>query len=699
MSPLAPVPRRRHPLLALLAGMLLAVGAGAQTPPPAAAPTTTQRTAFQQAWAAATQQGGDGWRTLAAGLHDYPLYPYLPAAALEHDIRTVDLAAVQAYLAQYPDLIPAQDLRREFLLELARRKDWTGFAALYRPGINTTLSCDALQAKLAGGAKLDFQRDLAGLWQQPSLPNACDPVLQAAHDQGLLTEARLWARIDRAVDAGKGGTVAALAGWLPSGQAATARKLAQALRDPAAAAKAAAHWPDTQRLRRAAAIALQQLARRDPDAGDEAWQTLRHRFHFSAEQRNDVQHALALYHGADFDPGALQRLATLPAGAQSDATRAWRVRVALSQQDWRAALAGIEAMPATQQDDDEWRYFRARALVELGRAGDAQPLYRALARQATYYGFLAADRIGAPYAICPLHPATTDPQREQALQAMPGLQRAFELYAVSLPRYARREWTRALADSDAATRQLAAELANRQGWYDRAVFTFSHGDMLRYYALRFPLASQDGLVAQAAQAGIDPAWAYAILRAESAWMTDAHSGADARGLMQLLPSTAAAVARRNGLAWSGGDSLYDPAVNVALGTRHLAELAARFGDAPWLASAAYNAGSAKLSQWLDARGSLTPDLFVATIPYKETREYVARVMAFSVIYDWRLHGDALPVSARMPAFADPSGAPPAGRPDIHAARKAVVCPADTTPAGTSSAPATSTAAPASGERP
>ncbi|EIL91398.1 lytic transglycosylase domain-containing protein, partial [Rhodanobacter sp. 115] len=244
------------------------------------------------------------------------------------------------------------------------------------------------------------------------------------------------------------------------------------------------------------------------------------------------------------------------------------------------------------------------------------------------------------------------------------------------------------------TRALAADLANRRGWYDRAVFTFSHGDMLHYYDLRFPLARQDGLVAQADEAGIDPAWAYGILRAESAWMTDAHSGADARGLMQLLPDTAAGVAKRNGLAWGGGDTLYDPAVNIALGTRHLAELDARFGDAPWLASAAYNAGSAKVKQWLGARGSLTPDVFVATIPYKETREYVARVMAFSVIYDWRLHGKVLPMSARMPAFVDPpDGQPqPAASPAAHAARKTVDCPASETPAPATSAPAGATSA-------
>ncbi|WP_329741694.1 transglycosylase SLT domain-containing protein [Dyella sp. A6] len=691
MFPRLPVKNRaRHLLTVLFGSVWLTACATAQSSSPAAHSLDAERAAFRQAWDVASREGGDSWRPLASGLHDYPLYPYLPFAALQHDIRQVDLATVQAYLQKYPGLIPADDLRREFLEELARRKDWAGFRTLYRPGINLTLACDALQAGLADGKKLDFQRDLAQLWSHPSLPGACDPVLQAAHDQGLLTNARLWSRIDDAVDAGRGGTVAELAAWLPAHQAETARKLALALRNPAAAAKAATDWPDTPRLRRAAAIAIRRLAYRDTDSADSAWQKLHTRFRFTPAQRDDILHALALYHAADFDPGSLARLIALPAAAQSDATRAWRVRLALAKQDWAAVLAAIQAMPPEQQDDGQWRYFRARALGELGQANAAQSVYRALAQQATYYGFLAADRIGAPYAICPQQPPH-EPQRERALLDMPGLERAFELYAVNLPRYARSEWNRALRDSDSTTRQLAAELAHSKGWYDRAVFTFSHGDMLHYYDLRFPLARQDGLVAQARQAGIDPAWAYGILRSESAWVTDAQSGADARGLMQLLPSTAAAVARRNGLAWSGGDSLYDPAVNITLGTRHLAELAARFGNAPWLASAAYNAGSAKVRQWVEARGQLTPDVFIATMPYKETREYVARVMAFSVIYDWRLHGNVAPMSSRMPAYVDPPDTPAAMiAAPAQPARKSVVCPTDQTPA-----PASSVARPAS----
>jgi soluble lytic murein transglycosylase len=656
--------------LLLAAGWLLASAMAH-----AAEPDAAQRAAFKQAYAAA-QQGGDGWRPLASGLRDYPLYPYLQAAALQHDIQQIDRASVESYLAQYPDWIPAADLRRAFLRELARRQDWGTFLALYQPGLGDTLACDALQARLAGGGTLDFERDLAGLWAKPNLPDACDPVLAAAHDQGLLTDARLWTRIDRAADAGQAGTIASLVAWLPTAERATAQQLVLALRDPTAALAAASDWPDGTRQRQAATLALIRLARRQASSADTAWQKLQSRFRFSEAQRNRILQTLALYHATDFDDGALARLIALPAAAQTDGTREWRVRVALAQQDWSAVLAGLDAMPASQRQDGEWQYFRARALAALGHDDEARQLFEAQADKPTFFGFLSADRLDQPYAICPLTLAD-DPQREQVLLANPGLLRAFELYAVDLPKLARREWTRALQDADPATQRIAADMANRRGWYDRAVFTMSSGDALRLYDLRFPLASQDGLVPQAEQAGIEPAWAYGILRAESAWMSDAQSSADARGLMQLVPATAALVAKRNGFDWGGGDTLYDPVTNIALGTRYLAQMAARFNGSPWLASAAYNAGPNKVDQWLAARGTLAPDLFVATIPYKETREYVARVMAFSVIYDWRLSGDTVvPLANRMGPIGQPYALPTAAT-----ARRAVACPtAEATPA-------------------
>ena len=656
-------PRIPLPWWLLTVGWLLATSIAHATEP-----SDAQRAAFKQAYAAA-QQGGDGWRSLSTGLRDYPLYPYLPAAALEHDIQQTDRATVDAYLKQYPNWIPAADLRHDFLLELARRQDWDNFLALYQPGLGDTLSCDALQARLAHGETLNFDKDLSALWNQPSLPAAaCDPVLNVAHDQGLLTSTRLWTRIDIAADAGQAGTISKLADWLSADDNAAAQQLALALRDPAAAAAAATNWPDTQRSRQAATLAITRLARKQSDSADTAWQNLQTHFSFSEPQRNQILHALALFHATDFDANALARLIALPAAAQTDASREWRVRVALAEQDWPAVLAATGALTDTEKQDGEWRYFRARALAALGRSDEAQQQLSTLATEPTFFGFLAADRLQQPYAICPLQ-LVDDPQREQALLDRPGLLRAFELYAVDLPKLARREWTQALQGADPDTLRMAADLANRRGWYDRAVFTLASGDALRLYQLRFPLASQDGVVAQAAQSGIEAAWAYGILRAESAWMSDARSGADARGLMQLLPGTAELVAKRNGLNWGGGDTLYDPTVNITLGTRYLAQMADRYNGAPWLASAAYNAGPGRVDQWLAARGTLTPDLFVATIPFKETREYVARVMAFSVIYDWRLSGKAVPLTTRMSAIGQPYGLP-----NATTARKSVSCP-------------------------
>lgn len=670
----------------ILAAALWLVGAAK-----AAEPSDAQRTAFKQAYAAASQ-GGDGWRAAASGLADYPLYPYLEAASLTHDLRQVQRPQVEDYLKRYPGWIPAADLRRDFLTELARRQDWDNFLAMYQPGLGDALSCDALQAQLSKGATLDFDRDLASLWSKPKLPSACDPVMSAAHDQGLLTEARLWDRIDRAADATQPGTVTTLAAWLPAGQSDDARRIASALSDPGAAVVAANQWPDTPRSRQAATLALERLARRQSVTADIAWQKLEAHFAFTPEQRNRVLYALALFHATDYDAGALQRLIALPASVQTDTSREWRVRAALAQQDWPAVLAAIDALTPTQQQDGEWRWFRARALTETGRAAEAQPVLKSLAEEPTFHGFLAADRINAPYGICPTE-LKGNPQRERALLANQGLLRAFELYAVGLPKLARREWAQALDGADADTLKQAVDLAYRRGWYDRAVFTFNTGDALRFYEQRFPLAGQDGLVPQAEEAGIDPSWAYAILRAESAWMADARSGADARGLMQLLPSTAALVAKRNGITWTGGDSLFDPITNIILGTRYLAQMAARFNGAPWLASAAYNAGPGKVDQWLQARGSLQPDVFIATIPYKETREYVARVMSFTVIYDWRQHGNAITMSQRLTPIGQTYALP-----DSRSERKQVSCPVVAPPAPAeagSTAPASSMAPPAS----
>jgi soluble lytic murein transglycosylase len=108
-----------------------------------------------------------------------------------------------------------------------------------------------------------------------------------------------------------------------------------------------------------------------------------------------------------------------------------------------------------------------------------------------------------------------------------------------------------------------------------------------------------------------------------------------------------AEARRLGLPWGGAQSLYDPDTNIVLGTAYLRQMLDKYGGKPYFAIAGYNAGPAPLQRWQSQRPGMDPDFWIETISYKETRDYVARVLAFSVIYDWRLNGDAAPVSDRM----------------------------------------------------
>lgn len=637
---------------------------GAAQAPAAGSTLPQQRAAFRAAYAAATQ--GQPWQPLAQGLAGYPLYPYLEAAQLQHDIKTVAPAQVQAYLQRYAGLIPAKDVRRAELEWSAQQKDWATFTRFYQPGLGDALACDALQAKLASGTPLDFDRDLAALWQKTSLPSACTPVLDAAFAQGLLTPARVWARIERAATALRTATIKQSIAWLPAAEAPAAHRFIDAIGNPQTLLQQAATLPDTPRTRAALALALNRYARRDSAQAETLWQGIAPHFQFDAAQRDAILATLALYNAVDLGPDAVQRLAGLPAAAQTDATREWRVRAAVAANDWPAAQAAIAALTPDEMQHDEWRYWQARIAQKLGQTSTAQAGFGSLATVASFYGFLAADRANLPYSICPATLAP-DTAADQQIEAIPGFARAFELFALGMLPDARREWNRAFPDLAPAQQRQAAALAARRGWFDRAVFAFAKPDDLKYYALRFPLADKQRVVTSARNAGINPAWAFAIIRAETAWQSDAHSGADARGLMQLLPGTASHVAQRSGLAYDGADSLYDPAINIPLGTQYLANLAARFNGSPWLATAAYNAGPANATRWVDSRGKLDPETFIFTIPFNETRDYVTRVLSFATLYGWRLDGEPLPVSSRLPAVGaayDPTGTTP---------RKDVVC--------------------------
>lgn len=146
--------------------------------------------------------------------------------------------------------------------------------------------------------------------------------------------------------------------------------------------------------------------------------------------------------------------------------------------------------------------------------------------------------------------------------------------------------------------------------------------------LRFPKAFNKEINLYATDQQIEPAWAFAIARRESSFMIDAHSPAGAKGLMQLMPNTAKHL-KQGKISRS---YLLDATNNIALGTQYLKILLDKNQGNQVLATAAYNAGPYRVKRWLKDIELMPADIWIETIPFKETRNYVKSVLAYQEIY-------------------------------------------------------------------
>lgn len=233
----------------------------------------------------------------------------------------------------------------------------------------------------------------------------------------------------------------------------------------------------------------------------------------------------------------------------------------------------------------------------------------------------------------------------------PHFQRAFTLYNISAsPAYTNREWNWAVRQAknkgDTGVILSAVHQASNMQWYDRAIFAIETADTIPNIALAYPMPHQDKVVHYSNRFGIDPAWAYGIMRQESRFNVGAKSGVGASGLMQIMPATAKEIARQLGESYSAS-AMNNPDTNIRYGTFYLSQLLAKAGGQAVLATAGYNAGATKATRWQPDFGHLPADQYVESIPYPETRGYVKAVMENTMNYRILLHGGRQSIQQSM----------------------------------------------------
>ncbi|WP_118788919.1 transglycosylase SLT domain-containing protein [Haemophilus haemolyticus] len=274
----------------------------------------------------------------------------------------------------------------------------------------------------------------------------------------------------------------------------------------------------------------------------------------------------------------------------------------------------------------EWRYWEAKQDISK----NIEKL-TALSKERGFYPMLAAAQLKQSYKVdFPAAPSFTVAEQLPFKQVFAMIRELRELGRNGL---AKQRWRILLDNADFTTQLKLAEYAENQQWFELAVDASIVAKAWDYLSLRLPNAYPEYFNAALQNLNISKTFAMAIARQESAWNPMAQSSANARGLMQLLPSTAKLTAENNQLPYQGEQDLFKPLNNILLGTAHLNELNGKYPNNRILIAAAYNAGENRVEKWLSrANGKLALDEFVASIPFYETRGYVQNVVTYDFYY-------------------------------------------------------------------
>lgn len=611
--------------------------------PAIAAESESQRQVYRSALAALSAGRIHAFHAATARLTNYPLYPYLDYADHARRLRELSESDVADFRARWSETPLAGRLYEVWMDDLAQRGAWEVYLRNYSPTAPAFASaarqCTYLRALDRSGERTAAMAAVGPLWHVgTSQPRACDALFALWIARGFVTNGVVWDRLTLALQARSWELARYLAALLSPELKRQGELFYRVGREPSLVRDTARFATNDEATRAIVFFGLRRLAQNDPDAAADAWSAYRERLTFAASDartiRQDLTIAFARRGVIDGDAD----LTPSPDGRHLLVNEAL-ILAAIDDQNWPAVVSFIERLDESERAKQRWQYWLGRAQrAQNGATTDPQGIpssWQALADDRQYYGFLAAEALGAPLALND-QSARPDEATLRPMQERPAMQRMAELYALADRTNARREWALLSSQLDAPQRATAAYVIADMGWIDLSIIAANAADLHDDLALRFP-SPFSALFAKESRASRVPiSFLYGIARQESAFGANARSSAGALGLMQLMPATAAATARNLGESAPPNAALFDPKTNVRIASRHVAELLARYAGNRVLVAAAYNAGPHRVDRWLGQRPARPADIWIEMIPFAETRDYVKNVMAFSYIYGRRV---------------------------------------------------------------
>lgn len=571
---------------------------------------------------------------------DYPLKQYLEFSEIRNNLSNLPFDKIDGFFSSYPQSFLEARLRIDLLHILAARKQWQDYSRYYDSSLTSTiLRCHNLYARATTGDKAAFD-DVTAIWTiGKSQPNACDPLFKLWRTAGYQTEDNVWARFHDAMQR-RDIRFARYLSTLLTERKALAELYLDVHQKPSLITQRhlfqARELPSQQII----AHGVKLLAQRKPLDALYQWELYEAQQMFPDDlivetKRHVVKRLIRTGHAKE-----AQQLLNYSHSLREQGLVEEIIREALAEQDWQRVAASIALLDEESQQSERWQYWQARVREELNPDSVGQSVntdvYQTLAENRSFYGFLSSDKLQKAYSLVDDTQPLERNLMDQVAQ-LSGMRRARELSLTGNETEARAEWLYVSRLMDTQQLLAAGQLAREWGWHNSGIQAMINGNLWNQLTVRFPLAYREQIHQIATDTQVAATLIYAVARQESAFNERARSPVGAMGLMQIMPQTAIFTAKKSGLKHSTSNDLLDAEHNMRLGSHYLNYLLDKFNGNRILAAAAYNAGPSRVNRWLSEQGKERPfDVWIETIPYKETRHYVQNVLCFSVIYGYRL---------------------------------------------------------------
>lgn len=571
-------------------------------------------------------------------LKAYPLYPYAENSYLLHQVSSLSYTQTQQFLSRYATVPVTKKLRSAFYRELVKRNDWKALAELSNKDNATSGQCYYYYSQYQLGNQSAAFEGTKVLWLTPkSLPSECDLLLNVWKKNNQLTSDLIMLRMELALSEKNVRLVKALVNMLPNDSDLSKVQLLALLNDPTKLTDFAKNTKPSGLTHHIIHVVFPQFARKNVvKAQADLPLITRYQKILKADQIELTKSIAAnLFNDNITEQQKRWRDKFIAENPDGDLIER-ELRIALAKSDYLQISYWINLLPATDKAKEEWQYWQGVSLIATGKKAQGEQVLKQLVPQRSYYALLSAQRLGMHYPIEQIRDQVNiDKTFTDAIKKNERIARIRELLNIGQLSSALQEWLALLSttQNNAQIAQLA-RYAREHQWALLSVHATIYGKLWNQIDERFPLTYTNLFKNEVKDKNINHSYAIAIARQESALHPEAVSPVGARGLMQLMPATAKEVAQKVGLSTYGNvRQLFEPAVNISLGTSYLEQMYKKFDNNRVLTSAAYNAGPGRVTRWLEkSNGSLNVDIFIESIPIKETRNYVKSVLMYDYFY-------------------------------------------------------------------